>query len=154
FFRLHTPKPLTKKFFFFFSLGSKYRYSGKTEFQTIEENKKRLVRTERIFIRNNVRNATMPAFTGSTTKMNDAQKCLANLRLTNHKKNANKANGRMGSNGHMSSSSSSSFDSPPPTPPPPSLNTANGSHKSNLTLNSSSNNSTSVLTAIAASNNS
>ncbi|OTF71740.1 hypothetical protein BLA29_006449, partial [Euroglyphus maynei] len=61
FFRLHTPKPLTKKFFFFFSLGSKFRYSGKTEFQTIEENRRRLTRTERIFIRNTGRNATMPA---------------------------------------------------------------------------------------------
>nr|XP_027194217.1 tyrosine-protein phosphatase non-receptor type 4-like [Dermatophagoides pteronyssinus] len=97
FFRLHTPKPLTKKFFFFFSLGSKFRYSGKTEFQTIEENRRRLTRTERIFIRNTGRNATMPAsiIKSSTPNGNDinnqqqpakinmdAQKHIVNLKLS------------------------------------------------------------------------
>lgn len=158
FFRLHTPKPLTKKFFFFFSLGSKFRYSGKTEFQTIEENKKRLTRTERIFIRNNARNATMPALSASSvSKMNEAQKHLANLRLTNNEKPAKNAteetNGKLGSNRTISSSSSSStFDTLPPTPPlPSSLHTVNGSsHKSiHNTVNSTSNNSTSVLTSNA-----
>ncbi|XP_017482818.1 PREDICTED: tyrosine-protein phosphatase non-receptor type 4-like [Rhagoletis zephyria] len=156
FFRLHTPKPLTKKFFFFFSLGSKFRYSGKTEFQTIEENKKRLTRTERIFIRNNARNATMPALS-SVGKMNEAQKHLANLRLTNNEKPTkmvtDELNGKLGSNGTMSSSSSeSTFDTLPPTPPLPLLQ--NGSlHKSaQSTVNSTTNNSTSVLTAIAATN--
>jgi tyrosine-protein phosphatase non-receptor type 4 len=51
FFRLQSPKPHTKKFFFFFSLGSRFRYSGKTEFQTIEENRKRLSRADRAFVR-------------------------------------------------------------------------------------------------------
>ena len=52
FFRLQTPKPHTKKFFFFFSLGSRFRYSGKTEFQTLEENRKRLsARSDRAFVR-------------------------------------------------------------------------------------------------------
>lgn len=100
FFRLHTPKPLTKKFFFFFSLGSKFRYSGKTEFQTIEENRRRLTRTERIFIRNTGRNATMPASSSiikssatpiittngndqqQKTKIMDAQKHIVNLKLS------------------------------------------------------------------------
>lgn len=87
FFRLHTPKPLTKKFFFFFSLGSKFRYSGKTEFQTIEENRKRLNRTERIFVRNKTRNATMPASLISTKNIkkpsNDALTHIMNLKLSN-----------------------------------------------------------------------
>ncbi|XP_054165930.1 tyrosine-protein phosphatase 1-like [Oppia nitens] len=52
FFRLQTPKPHTKKFFFFLSLGSRFRYSGKTEFQTLEENRKRLsARSDRAFVR-------------------------------------------------------------------------------------------------------
>ena len=77
FFRLHTPKPLTKKFFFFFSLGSKFRYSGKTEFQTIEENKRRLTRTERIFIRNSSR-----MLTNNVNRNDVAATHLANLRMT------------------------------------------------------------------------
>lgn len=87
FFRLHTPKPLTKKFFFFLSLGSKFRYSGKTESQTIEENRRRLIRTERIFIRNNARNATMPASLNKNLDpqkmaIADAQKHIVNLKLS------------------------------------------------------------------------
>lgn len=38
FFRLESPTPHTKKNFFFFKLGSKFRYSGlKTEYQTLQE---------------------------------------------------------------------------------------------------------------------
>ena len=51
FFRLQSPKPHTKKFFFFFSLGSRFRYSGKTEFQSLEDNKRRLARQDRAFVR-------------------------------------------------------------------------------------------------------
>ncbi|RWS16394.1 tyrosine-protein phosphatase non-receptor type 4-like protein [Dinothrombium tinctorium] len=50
FFRLQIPKPQTRKFFFFFSLGSKFRYSGKTEFQTIEEGRRR-ARPHKTFVR-------------------------------------------------------------------------------------------------------
>ncbi|XP_040063544.2 tyrosine-protein phosphatase non-receptor type 4 isoform X1 [Ixodes scapularis] len=39
FFRLNTPRPTTKRFLF--SLGSKFRYSGRTEYQTLEDMKKR-----------------------------------------------------------------------------------------------------------------
>lgn len=38
FFRLHTPNPPAKKMF---SLGSKFRYSGKTEYQSLEDSKRR-----------------------------------------------------------------------------------------------------------------
>ncbi|XP_053374760.1 tyrosine-protein phosphatase non-receptor type 4-like isoform X5 [Mercenaria mercenaria] len=47
FFRLHTPNPPSKKMF---SLGSKFRYSGRTEFQTLEESKRR-AKIERSFSR-------------------------------------------------------------------------------------------------------
>ncbi|XP_064614139.1 tyrosine-protein phosphatase non-receptor type 4-like [Liolophura sinensis] len=47
FFRLHAPNPPSKKIF---SIGSKFRYSGRTEFQTLEESKKR-ARIERSFSR-------------------------------------------------------------------------------------------------------
>ncbi|XP_037511080.1 tyrosine-protein phosphatase non-receptor type 4 isoform X1 [Rhipicephalus sanguineus] len=39
FFRLNLPRPTTKRFLF--SLGSKFRYSGRTEYQTLEDMKKR-----------------------------------------------------------------------------------------------------------------
>lgn len=42
FFRLQTPKLQTKKLFFFLSLGSRFRYSGRTEFQALEESRSRL----------------------------------------------------------------------------------------------------------------
>lgn len=41
FFRLQTPKPQCKKLFFFLSLGSRFRYSGRTEFQALEESRTR-----------------------------------------------------------------------------------------------------------------
>ncbi|GAB1603054.1 tyrosine-protein phosphatase non-receptor type 4-like isoform X2 [Argonauta hians] len=47
FFRLHAPNPPSKKIF---SLGSKFRYSGKTEYQTLEESKRR-AKIERSFSR-------------------------------------------------------------------------------------------------------
>lgn len=37
FFRLHQPKNPPKKFFSFLNFGSKFQYSGKTEYQTMEE---------------------------------------------------------------------------------------------------------------------
>ncbi|KAK3858282.1 hypothetical protein Pcinc_035520, partial [Petrolisthes cinctipes] len=48
FFRLHTPRAPTKKNML--TLGSKFRYSGRTEFQTVEECKRR-ARVERTFVR-------------------------------------------------------------------------------------------------------
>lgn len=42
FFRLQTPKPQCKKLFFFLSLGSRFRYSGRTEFQALEESRTRV----------------------------------------------------------------------------------------------------------------
>lgn len=48
FFRLHTPRARARRFVF--SLGSRFRYSGRTEFQTVEESKRR-ARLERTFIR-------------------------------------------------------------------------------------------------------
>ncbi|BFY98244.1 hypothetical protein BsWGS_01284 [Bradybaena similaris] len=47
FFRVHHPNPPTKKLF---SMGSKFRYSGRTEFQTLEESKRR-AKIERSFSR-------------------------------------------------------------------------------------------------------
>lgn len=47
FFRLHHPNPPTKKIF---SIGSKFRYSGRTEYQTLEESKRR-AKIERTFSR-------------------------------------------------------------------------------------------------------
>ncbi|RUS91858.1 hypothetical protein EGW08_000429 [Elysia chlorotica] len=47
FFRLHQPNPPSKKIF---SMGSKFRYSGRTEFQTLEESKRR-AKIERPFSR-------------------------------------------------------------------------------------------------------
>lgn len=47
FFRLHSPKPRRK---FPFSLGSKFTYSGRTEYQTVSEIKQK-VRLERKFVR-------------------------------------------------------------------------------------------------------
>lgn len=41
FFRLHQPKTPPKKFFSFLNFGSKFQYSGKTEYQTMEESRKR-----------------------------------------------------------------------------------------------------------------
>ncbi|XP_052809205.1 tyrosine-protein phosphatase non-receptor type 4-like isoform X5 [Mya arenaria] len=55
FFRLHTPNPHQKKIF---SIGSKFRYSGRTEFQTIEESKRR-AKLERSF----TRHSTSPVIT-------------------------------------------------------------------------------------------
>ncbi|ESO98502.1 hypothetical protein LOTGIDRAFT_142880, partial [Lottia gigantea] len=47
FFRLHIPNPATKKIF---SIGSKFRYSGRTEYQTLEEGKRRM-KIDRTFSR-------------------------------------------------------------------------------------------------------
>ncbi|XP_059157704.1 tyrosine-protein phosphatase non-receptor type 4-like isoform X2 [Physella acuta] len=47
FFRLHQPNPPAKKLF---TMGSKFRYSGRTEFQTLEESKRR-AKIERSFSR-------------------------------------------------------------------------------------------------------
>lgn len=41
FFRLHQPKSPPKKFFSFLNFGSKFQYNGKTEYQTMEESRKR-----------------------------------------------------------------------------------------------------------------
>jgi len=41
FFRLHQPKSPPKKFFSFLNFSSKFQYSGKTEYQTMEESRKR-----------------------------------------------------------------------------------------------------------------
>lgn len=41
FFRLHQPKNPPKKFFSFLNFGSKFQYNGKTEYQTMEESRKR-----------------------------------------------------------------------------------------------------------------
>lgn len=41
FFRLHQPKSPPKKFFSFLNFGSRFQYNGKTEYQTMEESKKR-----------------------------------------------------------------------------------------------------------------
>lgn len=51
FFRLQSPRPHTKKFFFFLALGSRFRYSGKTEFQTKEDARRRLALPDRHFVR-------------------------------------------------------------------------------------------------------
>ncbi|KAK7065762.1 Tyrosine-protein phosphatase non-receptor type 3 [Halocaridina rubra] len=48
FFRLHTPRTPARKNML--TLGSKFRYSGRTEFQTMEECKRR-ARVERSFVR-------------------------------------------------------------------------------------------------------
>ncbi|XP_076057001.1 tyrosine-protein phosphatase non-receptor type 4-like isoform X2 [Oratosquilla oratoria] len=48
FFRLHTPRPPSRRPIL--SLGSKFRYSGRTEYQTVEEGKRR-ARVERTFVR-------------------------------------------------------------------------------------------------------
>ncbi|XP_070000896.1 tyrosine-protein phosphatase non-receptor type 4 isoform X2 [Penaeus vannamei] len=48
FFRLHTPRTPARKNLL--TLGSKFRYSGRTEFQTVEECKRR-ARVERTFVR-------------------------------------------------------------------------------------------------------
>ncbi|XP_071033049.1 tyrosine-protein phosphatase non-receptor type 4 [Parasteatoda tepidariorum] len=48
FFRLHVPRAPTKRLLF--SLGSKFRYSGRTEYQTLEDGKHK-ARTERVFTR-------------------------------------------------------------------------------------------------------
>ncbi|GFQ97749.1 tyrosine-protein phosphatase non-receptor type 4 [Trichonephila clavata] len=48
FFRLHVPRPPRRRLLF--SLGSKFRYSGRTEYQTLEDGKHK-ARTERIFTR-------------------------------------------------------------------------------------------------------
>ncbi|XP_046327998.1 tyrosine-protein phosphatase non-receptor type 4-like isoform X5 [Haliotis rufescens] len=47
FFRLHHPNPPSKKIF---SIGSKFRYSGRTEYQTLEEGKRR-AKIDRTFSR-------------------------------------------------------------------------------------------------------
>lgn len=41
FFRLHQPKSPPKKFFSFLNFSSKFQYNGKTEYQTMEESRKR-----------------------------------------------------------------------------------------------------------------
>ncbi|XP_054706280.1 LOW QUALITY PROTEIN: tyrosine-protein phosphatase non-receptor type 4-like [Uloborus diversus] len=48
FFRLHVPRAPTRRLLF--SLGSKFRYSGRTEYQTLEDGKHK-ARSERIFTR-------------------------------------------------------------------------------------------------------
>ncbi|XP_076359400.1 protein tyrosine phosphatase Meg isoform X1 [Tachypleus tridentatus] len=63
FFRLHTPRAPPRRFFF--TLGSRFRYSGRTEYQTLEEGKRR-ARTERTFIRSPSKRyarQTIPALT-------------------------------------------------------------------------------------------
>ena len=48
FFRLHSPKTRTRRFPL--TLSSRFTYSGRTEFQTVEDGKHR-ARVERTFIR-------------------------------------------------------------------------------------------------------
>lgn len=63
FFRLHVPRAPTRRLLF--SLGSKFRYSGRTEYQTLEDGKHK-ARTERIFTRSPSKRfarQTVPAMT-------------------------------------------------------------------------------------------
>ncbi|XP_069110904.1 tyrosine-protein phosphatase non-receptor type 4-like isoform X1 [Argopecten irradians] len=65
FFRLYVPNPPTKKIF---SIGSKFRYSGKTEFQTLEESKRR-TKMDRSFSRSPSKKFARRTVGGHTTKV-------------------------------------------------------------------------------------
>ncbi|XP_033762691.1 LOW QUALITY PROTEIN: tyrosine-protein phosphatase non-receptor type 4-like [Pecten maximus] len=65
FFRLYVPNPPTKKIF---SIGSKFRYSGKTEFQTLEESKRR-TKLDRSFSRSPSKKFARRTVGGHTTKV-------------------------------------------------------------------------------------
>uniref|UniRef100_A0A0N4ZIG9 Moesin/ezrin/radixin homolog 1 n=1 Tax=Parastrongyloides trichosuri TaxID=131310 RepID=A0A0N4ZIG9_PARTI len=80
FFRLIAPPiPPPKSFF---SLGSRYRYSGRTEFQTMEEMKRR-ARVERAFMRANSRNnfgrATVTGVGGHSCNSSTRQNSLGQI---------------------------------------------------------------------------
>ncbi|KAL4222979.1 hypothetical protein ACF0H5_019020 [Mactra antiquata] len=64
FFRLHTPNPPSRRMF---SLGSKFRYSGKTEYQTVEESKRR-AKIERSFCRSPSKRYARRTVGGNTSK--------------------------------------------------------------------------------------
>ncbi|CAG9865127.1 unnamed protein product [Phyllotreta striolata] len=69
FFRLHSPRARRR---FPFSLGSKFSYSGRTEYQTLAEARRRSG-LERKFVRSSSRNLSSPAIRSSTVE--DKTKC-------------------------------------------------------------------------------
>lgn len=78
FFRLRTQKPQTKKLFFFLSLGSSFRYRGRTEFQALEA--ARRMRPNSNFSRTPSKRyarQTVPSF-HSSQQTNDQNKIITN----------------------------------------------------------------------------
>ncbi|XP_071446930.1 tyrosine-protein phosphatase non-receptor type 4 isoform X1 [Hetaerina americana] len=82
FFRLQSPytarRPTTRRFLF--SLGSKFRYSGRTQYQTMEEGRKRGGRLERTFVRSPskrlIRQSMPPLSSGQTSSLEEKVKLL------------------------------------------------------------------------------
>ncbi|XP_075741209.1 tyrosine-protein phosphatase non-receptor type 4-like isoform X2 [Rhipicephalus microplus] len=79
FFRLNLPRPTTKRFLF--SLGSKFRYSGRTEYQTLEEMKKRGL-DERPFLRSPSKRCIRQTVPTPTDARDKPSKSLARMNGT------------------------------------------------------------------------
>ncbi|XP_038044567.1 tyrosine-protein phosphatase non-receptor type 4-like isoform X3 [Patiria miniata] len=84
FFRLVEPQPQPKKRVFF-QLGSKFRYSGRTEYQTVEDAKRRLATKEREFQRSPSKRLFRRTISGTTSEIIRTETRSLPLRTGNHK---------------------------------------------------------------------
>ncbi|XP_022079809.1 tyrosine-protein phosphatase non-receptor type 4-like isoform X2 [Acanthaster planci] len=84
FFRLVEPQPQPKKRVFF-QLGSKFRYSGRTEYQTVEDAKRRLASKEREFQRSPSKRLFRRTISGTTSEIIRTETRSLPSRTSNHK---------------------------------------------------------------------
>ncbi|XP_071802883.1 tyrosine-protein phosphatase non-receptor type 4-like isoform X3 [Asterias amurensis] len=84
FFRLVEPQPQPKKRVFF-QLGSKFRYSGRTEYQTVEDAKRRLATKDRNFDRSPSKRLFRRTISGTTSEIIRTETRSLPSRTSNHK---------------------------------------------------------------------